>query len=103
MTSEEGFADIAKSGGPDDVTVNDMDTACAVVLPAPLTVIVYAPRGVELEVMTNRVEIPVPLGPSVTLDGEIVVAGPAGETVDVRVIVPVNPLTLVAIMVEVPD
>jgi hypothetical protein len=58
---------------------------------------------VEFVVVTVSVEVPVPLGANVMLEGESVVTGPDGETVDVRVTVPLKPLRLETVIVDVPD
>jgi len=70
-------------------------------LPVPVVVTTYDPVGVELVVQTVRVDVAVPPDGTETTVGLKLVDGPAGEIVDVRLTLPLNPLTLVTVIVEV--
>ena len=60
------------------------------------------PVGVEDVVDTVRVEVPVPPGEKMMLAGVTLTVRPAGAETS-RFTVPVNPLRLVTVAVEVPD
>jgi len=70
-------------------------------LPVPVVVTTYDPVGVELVVQTVRVDVAVPPEGTETTVGLKLVDGPAGEIVDVRLTLPLNPLILVTVIVEV--
>src|SRR6266852_1714503 len=70
-------------------------------LPVPVVVTTYDPVGVKLAVQTVRVDVAVPPDGTETTVGFKLVDGPAGEIVDVRLTLPLNPLTLVTVIVEV--
>jgi hypothetical protein len=81
---------------PTDWTVN-VTVAVWVIDPlVPLTITVYAPCGPEQD------SVEVWEGPSVMLEALRMHVKPAGETVEVRAIVPVNPLTGATVIVDVP-
>ena len=65
----------------------------------PVTVTVYEPEAVPDGTLTVRVEVPV----GVTMLGDSVAVGPAGDTVAARFTVPVKPEMLVTVTVDVTD
>ncbi len=70
-----------------------------------LTVTVKRPVGEAKTVNTDNIEVAVPRGDNVTLVGLRLAMGPfatTGETVAVRLRVPVKPLRLISVIVEVP-
>ncbi len=69
--------------------------------PVPVVVTTYGPVRVELDVQTLRVDVADPPDVTETTVGLKLVEGPAGEIVDDRVTLPLKPLTLVTVIVEV--
>src|SRR6266516_4824721 len=98
---DDGSAEMEKSG----FTATETDTVAGWEREPlePVTVTVYVPVGVEDCVWTVRVEVPVLPDDSVRLVGFRDAVGPAGETVEDRLTVPVKPPALVSEMVDVAD
>jgi hypothetical protein len=85
------------------LTVTDTVTEWANVPLVALTVTVYVPDGVEVELETVRVAVIVCPDASVTLAGLIESPGPDGDIVAAKFTVPEKPLTLVIMRVEVAE
>jgi hypothetical protein len=98
----EGLADKEKSGGAAVLTVTWMVTLCEIEPLAPVTVTVYVPEGVVLDVNMVRVEDATPPEERAMFVGLSVAVGPAGEMAAERLTVPAKPLRLVSVMVEDP-
>ncbi len=69
--------------------------------PVPVAVTTYDPTGVELDVQTVRVDVADPPDGTETTIMLKLVDGPLGEIVDDRVTLPLKPLRLVTVIVDV--
>jgi hypothetical protein len=98
-----GFADIEKSGGGGPMTPTPIVTKCASDPLVPFNVTTYEPGGVDVEVDTVRVDVPVPPDERVTLVELSVTVGPGGPTIASRFTAPANPFTLVKLTSEEAD
>lgn len=85
------------------MTVTETVVMFAVEPLAPLTVTLKDPVGVERVVETVSVDVAGAPGEMVTMVGLRDGTGPAGEIDGVRLIVPLNPRSLVRVIVEVLD
>ena len=83
---------------PDEVTVTATDVLWETLPSVPVTVTVYEPAGTDEPTVTVNVEEL----PAVTEGGFNEAVGPEGETFDVRLIVPADPLVTAVLIVEVP-
>ncbi len=84
-----GFTARLKVGVPGTTTKRVTGTEWDRLPLVPVTVTVYVPFSVEVDVATTREEVP---DPPVIVSGLNVVVRPLGEADAVRVTVPVNPL-----------
>jgi len=102
MAWKVGLSAMVKSPDAELVTVTAMLVLCDIEPFDPVKIAVYVPRAVEDVVDTVRTEVPVPPDVRVMVAEARLTVSPAGTETD-RVTVPVKPLRLVRVAVEVAE